>query len=451
MNIMPTLHRVQIAKMHRQQQGAVAILVGITLFVLVGMLALVIDLGHLYWAKAGLQNAADAAALAGAKELDGTAAGITRAKQSALAVGRENSYSFLLPVANDDADGGLIIEVGSCKDDPCMEPIDSINTNILAADKLFFKVDTQQRNLSTWFATLFGVEETATYGLAVAGRVVPDISPIAICTLAPDPTNSFSQEFGFERGVSYDISDANPIGPGTIFWIDPQATLAGTCDGSVPTSLPYICSGKINFTPTVGSTVYTNTGVSNSQLRALDSRFGDYPPQAGCDPATAPSDTNVTEYRFDANGAGRPRAWMQPDPIRQSMNFNGTPDPVQWATRTFADYGVLWSSTRPTVAAGDSTNAAVSSRWTSMYKAPANAATNYPQPSPYVAAGGNGRRIINMAVLSCPSSGGVCRAATVLGVGEFLLQRRTEPQHIHVEFRRMLPSTFADAEVKLFR
>lgn len=451
MNIMPTSHQALSGKRRRQQQGAVAILVGITLFVLVGMLALVIDLGHLYWAKAGLQNAADAAALAGAKELDGTAAGITRAKQSALEVARENSYSFLLPVANADADGGLVMEVGSCKDDPCMEPIDTINTHILAADKLFFKVDTQQRNLGTWFAKLFDVDEMATYGLAVAGRVVPDISPIAICMLAPDPSNSFSQEFGFERGVSYDVSDANPIGPGTMFWIDPQATMAGTCDGSVPTSLPYICTGKINFTPTVGSTVYTNTGVSNPQLRALDSRFGDYPPSAGCDPATAPSDTNVTEYRFDANGAGRPRAWMQPDPTRQSLSFNGTPNPVQWSTRTFADYGVLWSSARPAEAANDSNDAAVSSRWTSMYKAPANAATNYPQPSPYVAAGGNGRRVINMAILNCPSSGGVCRAATVLGVGEFFLQRRTQPQHVHVEFRRLLPSTFAEAEVKLFR
>lgn len=447
MNIMYTSYK----KQHKKQRGAVAILVGITLFVLVGMLALVIDLGHLYWAKAGLQNAADAAALAGAKELDGTAAGITRAKQSALAVGRENSYSFILPVTNDDADGGLIMEVGSCKDDPCMEPIDSINTNILAADKLFFKVDTQQRNLTTWFATLFGVEETATFGLAVAGRVEPDISPIAICTLAPDATNSNAQELGFERGVSYDISDANPIGPGTVFWIDPQATMAGTCDGSVPTSLPYICTGKINFTPTEGSIVYTNTGVSNPQLRALDSRFGDYPPQAGCEPATAPSDTNVKEYLFDSNTPNSPRTWMNPDPTRQSMNFAGMPDPVPWASRVFADYGVLWSSTRPEVAAVDATDAAVSSRWTSMYKAPANAATSYPQPSPYVAGGGNGRRIMNLAILDCPSSGGVCREATVLGVGEFFLQRRTAPSHVYVEFRRMLPSTFAEAEVKLFR
>ena len=48
----------------KKQHGAVAILVGFTLFILIGMLALVIDLGHLYLAKTGLQNGADAAALA---------------------------------------------------------------------------------------------------------------------------------------------------------------------------------------------------------------------------------------------------------------------------------------------------------------------------------------------------------------------------------------------------
>ncbi len=438
-------------KIGTKQGGAVAILVGMTLFVLAGMLALVIDLGHLYLAKAGLQNAADAAALAGAKELNGTAAGIIQAKQRALDVARQNRYSFDVTAATDEDDGGLIIEVGSCKDDPCMLPIDSVNTNILAADKLYLKVDTQQRNLITFFAGLFNVQETATFGLAVAGRVAPDISPIAICMLPPDATNTQTTELGFERGVSYDIADANPIGPGTIFWIDPQATMAGTCDGSVPTSLPYICSGKINFTPTEGSTVYTNTGVSSPQLRALDSRFGDYPPQAGCDPATAPQDANVKEYIFSSNTEKSPRSWMNPDPTRQSINFNGNPYPIPWGSRAFADYGVLWTSARPQIAAADSTDEAVSNRWATLYKAPPNAATSYPQPSPYVAGGGNGRRIMNMAILSCPSSGGVCRSATVMGVGEFLLQTRTNTNHIYVEFRRRLPTTFTEAEVKLFR
>src|SRR3989338_2413655 len=64
------------ASLKNRQGGAVAVMVGISMVLLVGFLAMVIDLGRLYVAKTGLQNAADAAALSGAKELDGTGTGI---------------------------------------------------------------------------------------------------------------------------------------------------------------------------------------------------------------------------------------------------------------------------------------------------------------------------------------------------------------------------------------
>ncbi|UCE94631.1 MAG: hypothetical protein JSV73_04995 [Flavobacteriaceae bacterium] len=51
------------------QQGISAVIVAICLFMLVGFVALAIDVGHLYVAKNELQNAADAGALAGAMNL----------------------------------------------------------------------------------------------------------------------------------------------------------------------------------------------------------------------------------------------------------------------------------------------------------------------------------------------------------------------------------------------
>lgn len=456
----------------KTQQGAVAIMVGLTLFILVGMLALVIDLGHLYLAKTGLQNGADAAALAGAKELNGTADGITAAKAKAIEVARQNNYSFGLPVGTDEDDAGLVLEVGSCHRDECMTAIDAVNTNILAADKLFLKVDTRQRNVATWFAGLFGVDQAGTFGLAVAGRVVPDISPIGICQLPVDATNPNVTELGFERGVTYDVADANPIGPGTLFWIDPVATMAGTCDGSVPTSLPYVCTGKINFTPVVGEYVYTNTGVTPPQLNALDTRFGVYSNSSGCDPATAPADDNVIEYKYDGIGAELP-VWMNKNPDKQSLWFfpkstdprstappNASPFPVPWAVRKFEDYGLLWSHFRPQIAADDHTDLAISQRWKTMYKAPPypsdpppNAVNDYPEVSPYIRDGGNGRRIVNMVILDCTTLGGVCRPAQVLGVGQFFMQRRvdTKNKHVYMEFGGLLDEPFANAEIALFR
>ncbi len=53
----------------RDQQGATAILVGLSILVLIGMGALAIDLSHLFVVHNELQNAADAGALAGARFL----------------------------------------------------------------------------------------------------------------------------------------------------------------------------------------------------------------------------------------------------------------------------------------------------------------------------------------------------------------------------------------------
>ena len=61
---------------HTDERGAVAIIVGLVIVLLIGFAALAIDLGHLYVVRNEIQNAADAGALAGARFLynnDGTA------------------------------------------------------------------------------------------------------------------------------------------------------------------------------------------------------------------------------------------------------------------------------------------------------------------------------------------------------------------------------------------
>lgn len=57
----------------RKEQGAVAVLVAILMVAFILCIALVVDLGHLHNVKVQLQRAADAAALAGARQLDGNA------------------------------------------------------------------------------------------------------------------------------------------------------------------------------------------------------------------------------------------------------------------------------------------------------------------------------------------------------------------------------------------
>lgn len=88
--VMTTRHPIS-----RRQRGAVSVLVGVAIVMLLTMLGLVLDLGHLYIAKTELQNAADACALAAAWEIapvDGTT--LARATAAGVAVGTKNSIDF---------------------------------------------------------------------------------------------------------------------------------------------------------------------------------------------------------------------------------------------------------------------------------------------------------------------------------------------------------------------
>lgn len=80
----PTHHGTTLARRHTRQRGAVAIIMGLMIVVLVGFIGLALDLGKLYVAKSELQNGADSCALAAARDLTGAtplavseAAGIT--------------------------------------------------------------------------------------------------------------------------------------------------------------------------------------------------------------------------------------------------------------------------------------------------------------------------------------------------------------------------------------
>jgi hypothetical protein len=78
------------------QRGAVAVLVALILIVLIGAAGLALDLGRLFVAKTELQNAADACALAAARELatPSTLAVLTRAENAGVTVGNRHRADF---------------------------------------------------------------------------------------------------------------------------------------------------------------------------------------------------------------------------------------------------------------------------------------------------------------------------------------------------------------------
>lgn len=92
-------------KLIRDENGQSLVLVALLLVVLMGIIALVIDLGLMQSAKAKMQNAADAAALAGAQDLPNIAKAINTAENFA----RLNGVS-----------DGNITATTPYKDDPAM-------------------------------------------------------------------------------------------------------------------------------------------------------------------------------------------------------------------------------------------------------------------------------------------------------------------------------------------
>ncbi|MDH3392640.1 MAG: pilus assembly protein TadG-related protein [Desulfobulbaceae bacterium] len=107
------------------KKGAVAPFVAILLIVLVGCLALVVDLGRLHNIKIQLQRAVDAAALAGALKLDGTANEAQNARTSAADVANKNVVDNV----------GLILDSSDASDEIFVGTWESGNYEKSAADR----------------------------------------------------------------------------------------------------------------------------------------------------------------------------------------------------------------------------------------------------------------------------------------------------------------------------
>jgi hypothetical protein len=301
------------------QRGAIAILVGLSIFMLFAFMGLALDLARTYIAKTELQNAADAAALAGAKRLNQTKAGIDNAVNDAIAYAGKNQFGFpRQAVVITAAD----IMFAPSPDGPWSTQSEA-DANPAGLD--FIQVNTEARVLSTLFmqiGTAFlpnAIASTSTLGYAVAGPLLTAITPIGICAITTNRTDHYADgellQYGFRHGMSYDVMRLGPLGNNSVPWlINPVDQNSATCNpnhSSANFTLPFICTGQgsLNFSTQGSGTAIGNTGLSADVLKALNSRFGIYSGSYGngqCDPATAPSDANIMQYCYDANGQGCP-------------------------------------------------------------------------------------------------------------------------------------------------
>lgn len=485
--IQPALHR---------QRGAVAVMTGLLLvLVLVPMGGLVIDMGHLYIAKAELQNAADAAALAAAKDLNSKDTGIDAAIASGIAVAGKHKYDFTTSLTMQASD----FVFANNPDGPWYT---QAQAKAAPAGLTFVKADTGSKTMPTILMGIAGVASTSTNGVAVAGRYVNVVTPIGIC--AVDPANRTAQytypsgltelvEFGFRRGVGYNLFDLGKLGgaPSDPYLINPVDT-PPACDAnnsSTNSTAPFICNGNSAVITLGSGQVNTNTGLSATIEKALNSRFDDFGGGSKCDAAQAPPDVNVKEYPTSAVN------WQGSPPTRETVSVtNSTPKyslPPATVPNTGgitnSDYGVLWaygpsyrSNGASPPAVGNPITTAEANANSAMYSSASAFNGNYPssvgngfsatdyQPAPYnqssvayfqapTHTGVADRRVLNLVLVDCrsaPVGNASCGVMSAVGIGRFFMLRRADftggTKHLDVEFEGLIEPV-PDAAVRLYR
>ncbi len=146
----------------RREQGGVAVTVSLLLVVFVGMLALAVDLGHVFKVKAELQRAADAGALAGILEMFPSGAD----KNCAGAIVKGEQFARLNKVdglAGDD----IIVEYGEWERDPETGSFTGQFKPCTCEDANAVRVRIG-KGVNMWFASMIGVSSMNPWAEAVA-------------------------------------------------------------------------------------------------------------------------------------------------------------------------------------------------------------------------------------------------------------------------------------------
>ena len=147
-----------------RQRGAVAIIVGLLMVVLVGFIGLALDGGHLYLTKTELQNGADACALAASYELTDTpsipAAAFLRAEAAGQLVGNRNSVNFqgkAISAADIDVRFGTSLNGGTW-----------VGATSASAASKYVRCTIQEADIAPWFMQVLGFGPQTVRALATA-------------------------------------------------------------------------------------------------------------------------------------------------------------------------------------------------------------------------------------------------------------------------------------------
>jgi hypothetical protein len=234
-----------------------------------------VDISRLYLSKTELQNAADAAALAGVSGLNGGIGGITEAQNRATKV--MNKYDF----NKTDVDFAGKVEFAVNLNGTYM----AASAAALAPTNIrFVRVTTPNLPVGISLAALVlgssrDLSATATAGFSVPLNVVCPWLPAFVLDYPSDP---------IKPGGTYTfrLEGGSFISPGNYQLLAPiQSGGSGDREGM---------ANGVNWCISVGTEVETKPGVTAGAIRqGINTRFDEY--SGGLDPLTSPPDKNIAE------------------------------------------------------------------------------------------------------------------------------------------------------------
>jgi Flp pilus assembly protein TadG len=276
------------------QQGAVAIIVALSLAVLIGFAGLALDLGRLYVNKTELQNAADACALAASRELTCStapcpASGLTSAQAAAIYFAGRNDRDF--------QSSAVTIAPEDVKFSTTLAPNSSYLSIAGGADPASQYVMCTAR--STGIIPLF---------MGVLGIGAQNVSATAVATLAPAQTNCAIPMALCSHGSS---TSSPPYGLVVGQWYGGRFGAGGGATGNF---------NWVDFTPPAGgasevTALLTGSGVCNMNVTnpvgeggvlgaagavAFNTRFGLYK-SGGGNPQIGDAPPDYTGYAYTSD------------------------------------------------------------------------------------------------------------------------------------------------------
>lgn len=291
-------------KQRRRERGIIMALTCMAGTSLIGMAALAVDISHFYLVGSELQNAADAASLAGSAELDGYATGVSKAADHATLLMNKTEFAgATVKFARENVRYAVNLSEFANGGQGRSEA----DAKLAAANVRFIRVKTSAQQVNTVFAGFFlGTSAVKLAREAVAGQTVSgvgnDIGLNRICNFVPLAVIQ-DDVTGTPLNVNPECPNKTAFTPGCTYVIRGGAQnsvsagnfniLAAMNDTGAADAREKLAGGcSTCYKP--GDYIGTEPGVKmGAVVPGLNTRFGDYKP--GLDPNLYPPDTNVKE------------------------------------------------------------------------------------------------------------------------------------------------------------